>query len=309
MTAAMSSAATSSSVETSTASTSASVTSATAASASDGTSTSTTTGGGGGGGGDAGLTTASETTTGGAGDSKFLVFLLLGQSNMEGAPQPETQDRAEDPRIKVLAYDNCPTLSREYGKWYTASPPLHSCSGGVGPGDYFAKTLLESLPEDATIGLVPCGVNGAPIDLFLKGVPRNSHYLPPDDHWETGYEWIISRALEAQKTGTIAGILFHQGESNNEQPDWVGKVQGLVSDLRMDLGLGEVPFLAGEMYYQGAGAGHNELVRELPGVISNAHVISASGLTGTDQWHFDLASQRELGMRYGEKMQEVLTLP
>lgn len=228
---------------------------------------------------------------------------------MEGAPQPQTQDREENPRIKVLAYDNCPSLSREYNQWYTAAPPLHSCGGGVGPGDYFAKTLLESLPDDYTIGLVPCGVNGAPIDLFLKDVPRNSHYLPPDDHWETGYEWIVTRAQEAQKVGTIAGILFHQGESNNGQPDWVGKVQGFVSDLRTDLSLGEVPFLAGEMYYQGAGAGHNEFVAELSGAIPNAHVISANGLTGTDQWHFDLVSQRELGTRYGEKMQELLTLP
>ena len=32
-------------------------------------------------------------------------------------------------------------------------------------------------------------------------------------------------------------------------------------------------------------------------------------LTGTDQWHFDLASQREPGTRYGEKMQELLVLP
>lgn len=261
-----------------------------------------------GGAGGAGPTTTGS-TTGGTGATKFLVFLLLGQSNMEGAPQPENQDRVDNPRIKVLAYDNCPTLSREYGKWYTASPPLHSCGGGVGPGDYFAKTLLESLPDDYSIGLVPCGVNGAPIDLFLKDVPRNSHYLPPDDHWETGYEWIISRALEAQKTGTIAGILFHQGESNNGQADWVGKVQGFVSDLRTDLGLGDVPFLAGEMYYQGDGADHNQYVNELPGAITNAHVVSASGLTGTDQWHFDLVSQRELGMRYGEKLQEVLVLP
>jgi len=248
-------------------------------------------------------------TTGGTGAAKFLVFLLLGQSNMEGAPQPENQDRVENPRIKVLAYDNCPTLSREYGKWYTASPPLHGCGAGVGPGDYFAKTLLESLPDDYSIGLVPCGVNGAQIELFLKDVPRSSHRLPPDDHWETGYEWIISRALEAQKTGTIAGILFHQGESNNGQADWVGKVQGFVNDLRTDLGLGDVPFLAGEMYYQGDGAGHNQYVNELPGAITNAHVISASGLTGTDQWHFDLVSQRELGTRYGEKMQELLVLP
>jgi hypothetical protein len=46
-----------------------------------------------------------------------------------------------------------------------------------------------------------------------------------------------------------------------------------------------------------------------PDVIPNAHVVSAEGLNGTDMYHFDLVGQRELGKRYGEKMQEVLTLP
>jgi len=242
-------------------------------------------------------------------ESKFLVFLLLGQSNMEGAPQPQAQDQVEDPRIKVLAYEDCARVNREYGKWYPASPPLHSCDGGVGPGDYFAKTLIESLPADYTIGLVPCAVNGAPIDLFRKGVARTGYDLPPDNHWETGYEWIISRAEEAQKTGVIRGILFHQGESNANQSDWVGKVQGLVTDLRTDLALGDVPFLAGELYYDGCCMAHNTLVGQLATSITNAHVISASGLNGTDQYHFDLAGQRLLGTRYGEKMREVLTLP
>lgn len=42
---------------------------------------------------------------------------------------------------------------------------------------------------------------------------RTGWTLPPDDHWETGYEWIVSRAQEAQKAGALSGILFHQGES------------------------------------------------------------------------------------------------
>lgn len=239
-------------------------------------------------------------------ESKFLVFLLIGQSNMEGAPQPEPQDREEDPRIKVLAYDNCQNLGRTYNEWYTASPPLHSCNAGVGPGDYFAKTLIEALPEGYTIGLVPLGVNGAPIDVFRKNVPRPGWTLPPDNHWETGFEWIMSRAQLAQEQGAIRGILFHQGESDAGQAEWVDKVAGLVSDLRTDLGLGNVPFLAGEMYRDGMAANHNTLVNQLPEVIDNAYVISSEGLSGTDVYHFDLPSQRELGRRYAEKMIELL---
>lgn len=242
-------------------------------------------------------------------DPKFLIFLLLGQSNMEGAPQPQSQDLAQNPRIRVLAYDNCQNVSREYNQWYPASPPLHSCGAGVGPGDYFSKTLIESLPSDYTIGLVPCAVNGAPIDLFRKDVARNGYTLPPDNHWETGYEWIVSRAREAQKVGVIRGILFHQGESDNGQTVWVSKVKGLVSDLRTDLALGDVPFLAGELYYDGCCAGHNTLVQQLASEVTNGFVVSASGLNGTDQYHFDLPGQRELGTRYGNTLQQALALP
>ena len=73
-------------------------------------------------------------------DPKFYIFLCLGQSNMEGFPTPEAQDRVENPRVKVLAYDNCADTGRTYNEWYTAAPPLHSCRQAVGPGDYFGKT-------------------------------------------------------------------------------------------------------------------------------------------------------------------------
>lgn len=242
-------------------------------------------------------------------DPRFLVFLLLGQSNMVGQPQPESADLQRDPRIEVLAYEDCPSLGRAYNQWYTASPPLHGCDAGVGPGDHFARTLIQSLPDGYTIGLVPFGVNGAPIDVFRKGVPRPGWELPPDNHWETGYEWIMSRAQEAQKAGVIAGILFHQGESNNQAPDWVGNVAGLVTDLRADLGIGGVPFLAGELYYEGCCGGHNALVAELVGSVPNAFLVSAAGLSGFDQFHFDLPSQRELGGRFAAVMQRALRLP
>ena len=228
---------------------------------------------------------------------------------MEGMPQPQSQDLTQNPRIKVLAYNNCPTLGRQYNQWYTAYPPLHSCGGGVGPGDNFAKTLIQSLPASASIGLVPCAVNGAPIDVFRKGVPRPGWTLPPDNHWATGYEWIISRAREAQKVGVIRGILFHQGESNDGSAQWASHVAGLVADLRADLGIGEgAPFLAGEFLYTGCCASYNTRINMLPSQIPNAKVVSASGLAGTDQYHFDLAGQRQLGMRYGQQMISALGL-
>jgi hypothetical protein len=247
---------------------------------------------------------------GGAGnpDPNFHVFLLIGQSNMEGQPQPQAEDRTTDPRVQVLAYNNCPNLSRTYNEWYTAAPPLHSCYAGVGPGDYFGRALAAAYP-DATIGLVPCAISGVDIDFFRKGVTsarRAEFRIPPDNHWGGAYEWVIERARLAQRSGVIRGIIFHQGESDTGQSVWVDKVNGMVTDLRTDLGLGDVPFIAGELLYGGCCASHNPIINRLPDVVTNSAVISASGLMGADTAHFDLAGQREFGARYGQKMIELL---
>jgi len=241
-------------------------------------------------------------------DPEFKVFLLIGQSNMEGQPKPEAQDQMSDPRVQVLAYDDCQNLSRTYNQWYTATAPLHGCYAGVGPGDYFGKALAAAYPK-ATIGLVPCAISGVDIDFFRKGVTstrRGEFRIPPDNHWGGAYEWVLERAKLAQQSGVIRGIIFHQGESDTGQAVWVEKVKGMVTDLRTDLGLGEVPFLAGEVLHGGCCASHNPIVAQLPANISNAFVISASGLAGADSAHFDLAGQRELGARYGRTMLDAL---
>ena len=241
--------------------------------------------------------------------SDVMIFLLIGQSNMAGAPKPESQDQVENPRVRVLAYDDCPNLGQAYNQWYRAKPPLHDCDGGVGPGDYFGKMLADAYPN-ATIGLVPLGINGADIDMFGKGViskRRGEFKIPPDNHWTGAYEWVIQRAELARRAGTIRGILFHQGESDTGNAAWVGKVEAIVENLRVDLRLGEAPFVAGELLYSGCcGKWHNPLVRELAREIGNTRVVSADGLSGFDAAHFDLPGQRELGARYGAAMLELL---
>ena len=58
------------------------------------------------------------------------VFLCFGQSNMEGFPGIEGQDKAEFKRSKVLAAVDVPKLDRKKGNWYPAVPPL--CRGSTG---------------------------------------------------------------------------------------------------------------------------------------------------------------------------------
>jgi hypothetical protein len=237
--------------------------------------------------------------SGGSGPT-FHVFLLLGQSNMAGFPKAEDADKAKNPRIKVLGYDDCAATGRQQDKWDVAVPPLHECwNGAIGPGDYFSKTLIDKIPAADSIGLVPCAISGEKIETFLKS-------------GGTKYTWITQRAKLAQQAGgVIEGILFHQGESNNGDPTWPGKVNTLITDLRTDLALGDVPFLAGELAYDGSCAGHNKLVDMLPALVKNAFVVSAMGLAldptdTTYHVHFGHDSQVTFGQRYAAKMIDAL---
>jgi hypothetical protein len=252
-----------------------------------------------GGGGAAGGVGGSAGSIASAGPT-FHVFLLLGQSNMAGYPKAEDADEVEDPRIRVLGYDDCAATGRKTDEWDVAAPPLHECwNGAIGPADHFAKSLIDTLPAEDTIGLVPCAISGERIETFMKVGGAK-------------YGWIVERAKLAQQAGgVIDGILFHQGESNNGDPSWPGKVATLIEDLKADLGLGDVPLLAGELPYDGGCAGHNTLVNMLPAVVPNGHVVSAEGLAldpADTQWrlHFGHDAQVSFGQRYAAKMIEAL---
>lgn len=247
---------------------------------------------------------------GGVESEAMQLFLLIGQSNMEGAPPPQAEDASDDPRVQVLGYDNFG--ARRWNEWAVATPPLHRSWAGLGPGDYFGRAMAKAWP-DATIGLIPCAISGVDIDFFRKGVVSNRRgefEIPPDNSSDSAYDMVIERARLAQERGVIRGILFHQGESDSGSSAWLGKVKGMVADLRADLGLSEsVPFVAGELLYSGCCAGHNALVNQLPDKIPNAHVVSAEGLTELDDRHnahFDAVAQREFGRRYAEVMLRAL---
>jgi hypothetical protein len=234
----------------------------------------------------------------------FHVFLLLGQSNMAGFQQARDEDRIANPRVLALGFDDCPAAGRSEGEWSVALPPLHECwNGALGPGDTFARAMLESYPDGDTIGLVPLALSGQPVERFMKGLP------------DSRYDWILARARAALDAGgVIEGMLYHQGESNCGQADWPAKVATFVTDRRRDLGLADdVPFVAGELLHSGGCARHNSLVHEIPRHLPGASVVSAEGLEMAegDPWrvHFSREAEILLGRRFAETLRGTPELP
>ncbi|WP_159077036.1 sialate O-acetylesterase [Halococcoides cellulosivorans] len=242
-------------------------------------------------------------------EENFHIYLLFGQSNMEGVGPIEPQDRETRDDVRVLQDKTCSNLDREYGTWYVAEPPLNRCWGKLGPGDYFGKRMAQETPDDVVIGLVPAAVGGCDIALFEKGAPIGTgEYSVPRD-FPGGYQWLLDLAQQAQEVGTIKGILLHQGETNTGDPEWKDQVQGIYEDLRADLDIGTVPLLAGELLYESQGGCcglHNDEINTLPNLIDNAHVVSAEGLEGQDVAHFTSEAYREFGRRYADVMLDQL---
>lgn len=253
-------------------------------------------------------------------DTNFFIFLCFGQSNMEGFPGIEEQDKtAVDDRFQVLASVDFPKMERSKGKWYPAIPPLCRPSSGICPADYFGRTLVSNLPPNIRVGIVNVSVAGCKIELFEKdGYQTYASNAPSwmtniiNDYDVNPYAHLVETAKLAQKAGVIKGILLHQGESNTGDREWPRKVNGIYDNLLRDLNLkpGKTPLLAGELVnadQQGACAGMNTIIDTLPMTIPNSHVVSSKGCTSRqDHLHFDPAGYRELGKRYAEQMLPLL---
>jgi hypothetical protein len=221
---------------------------------------------------------------------------------MFGVPPPLAEDLEINPRVEVLTLTACGRHGTN--EWVSAQPPLHGCVGqpsggefgpGLGPGDYFGKALAAAFSED-TILLVPNAIAGVSIDVFQPG--------------QQAYNSMLARARMAQQRGEIRGIIFHQGESDSTQEAraaWPGRVKTVVDQLRSELAIGPVPFLAGELPETGCCGAHNPFIAQLPSNIDEAYVVASDGLgILPDGLHFHRDAQREFGARYGSVMIDAL---
>lgn len=253
-------------------------------------------------------------------DPNFFVFLCFGQSNMEGFPGLAEQDKGPvDERFRMLAAVAFPKQGRTNGHWYPAVPPLSRPSAGLGPADYFGRTLASNLPPHFKVGVVNVAIGGCKIELFEKD--NFQSYVATAPQWMTNiiaayngnpYQHLVKMAKRAQQDGVIRGILLHQGESNTNDKEWPNKVKGVYENLLKDLQLkaADVPLVAGEVVgvdQKGVCASMNQIIRELPKTIPTAHVVSSEGCAAlSDRLHFSPAGYRELGKRYAETILPLL---
>jgi len=225
------------------------------------------------------------------------IYLCLGQSNMNGYGDITEADKG------IIENTYLMTPGKRFEE---AENPLNRYStidngsfARIGPPCGFANALIGK--TDNAIGLLVNARNGSSIDQWRKG----------NDELKL-YQHTIERALEAQKWGTIKGILWHQGESDSWQPTaYPNLLKTLVNNFRTDLGdtSKDIFFVAGELaYWRQNGTGStafNNMIQTIETFIDNSDWVSANGLTPyvdeTDP-HFDRASNLKIGERYAEKV-------
>jgi len=213
------------------------------------------------------------------------IFLLIGQSNMAGRGTVEADDLVPDARVLVL--------NKELA-WVPAVDPLHFDKPqriGTGLGKTFGLVVANARPG-TVIGLVPAAFGGSALDEWAPGQP---HYVNA-----------VARAQEALKRGRLAGILWHQGESDRAPElaaTYAVRFMKFIAQLRADLGAQDVPVVVGEIGRFCAGEELvNAQIRRLPELVPHCTLVSSEGLEGRPEQpevlHFVTPAFRELGRRY-----------
>jgi len=241
----------------------------------------------------------------------FMVFLLIGQSNMAGRGLLDEVDAIPNPNILKQNAD---------GSWSSAKDPLHWDKprvAGVGPGLAFAQELLPKLPRGYTVGLIPAAFGGTKIAWWQKNYKG-------DQHWPTG-ESYYNHALQAAKNvppGSLAGALWIQGESDinlgrdNEGEAYRNNLHILIQDLRSDLKQPELPFVVATL-----GPWHGDNAKVINGIyLSLPQEVKYTAVVSTmspeivhllhnksdDPPHYDSASARLLGRHFAQAIMPFL---
>lgn len=223
-------------------------------------------------------------------------FLLIGQSNMAGRGFKEGVEPIKNSRIKVL----------RNGRWQKMFVPINPDRpfSGISLAESFADAYAKE--HDVDVGLIPCADGGTSLD-----------------QWQVGgllFSNAIYQAELAGRTSTIAGILWHQGETDCQDhlfQQYEEKCTVILEAFRERLGAHDVPVLLGglgdyladrtEDPYLGRNyRAVNGALMQMAQKHEMYGFVSAEGLgSNPDRLHFCAKALREFGIRYYQEFKKL----
>ena len=217
--------------------------------------------------------------------------LIIGQSNMGGRGFPSEVDPIKNDDILIA----------RNGRWRPMYVPVNPdrVTSGINLAESFAD--LYAKEKGVQVGIIPCADGGTCLDQWAVGGLLFDH--------------ACYMAKLAQRTSTIAAVLWHQGESDcsdERYPLYEEKFIRIIDGFRQRLGLEDVPFLLGglgdflkdcDRSPKLANYVHvNDALRRVVTRRERVGFVSAEGLgANPDNLHFSAKALREFGIRYFEE--------
>jgi hypothetical protein len=260
------------------------------------------------------------------------VWILAGQSNMEGAGQRREKEIEYDknPRQDVRAYyldDRWkPAGTRLHQQWLNTDPGVREkylcdnfyylkfyddfdieTASGVGPGHFIGLKLreLSGVPQ----GLIPCAYGGS----------NMRDWTPDNTTPESLYLSMVRRFVDCGSH--VRGVFWYQGEGETSQ-DGVAKFNGnmkrMVEQMRIDFCAPKLPFVQAQIgrcnlpqtSNEEASEGWmqvKELQRKMVEWLPYTATVSNANSFLQDLIHIDAQSQEELGGWMAEEMHRLIT--
>lgn len=244
--------------------------------------------------------------------NKPLVFVLMGQSNACGAADIQESPDYLTQHPNIRKYIQSTSNSGE--KFTQSLVPFceqwkDNSDGKVSLMNSFLEKMVEQFPNQK-FDVLNCSIPGSSIQSYEKGKAVDMNFYGND--FQTGdrniYEHCVRRTQEVleQGGGTLAGVLFHQGETDNAAPYWKPTVENVVLNFRQDLN-SNVPFIFGHLAPVPQYENHNQIIDSLENTSNLIGVVSSQGLSyQSDNIHFDQQGSLGLGYRYAEEMLKFL---
>lgn len=231
-------------------------------------------------------------------DPENLVFILAGQSNMEGyGNSSELSDthKALPPNVTYLKNGQ---LSD-----FTAHERF-------GPEVGFAHEMSRHFPQQS-ITLIKFAVGGTSLLAWAPQWLEENAELTGNGGAGPLYERLFGfiAQVDSNNAADFAGVLWMQGERDarfaNVGSQYADNFRGLIEQIRLDLGRPDLPFFYGQV---------NPPVQRYPAVtevrqaqsdsqrmISGLKMVLTDGLSKLeDNLHYDTEGQLELGRRFAE---------
>ena len=248
--------------------------------------------------------------------NQYDVYLLAGQSNMDGrglvsklsAEQQKPIDNA------IIFYRNAGRTSDGWQKLAPgfSVPPKYKGdfpSPTFGPEIGFAQSMLKADPN-RKLALIKGSKGGTNLRADWKpGVRGDKESQGP--LYRDFIETIRAATKQLGQRGdqyTIRGLLWHQGESDSKSgtDKHVRRLNQLIDRIREDVGVPDLPVVVGEVFDNGKRDKVRAAIQKVAAESSTVGLVTSEGTTTSDPGtHFDADSQLLLGQRYATAIGEL----